>query len=147
MEQTRGATPADLGVIGGYFLLVLAVGLWSLRRGNRGTISGFFLAGRSMSWGPVSGGALFASNIGSGHSVGLAGTAAAGGIAVGGFGVERDVPGPAAGLGFRPHLPAGGGVDDAAVPGEAVRGGRIRLYLALLSLGLYVATKISVGHL
>ncbi|KFV71066.1 Sodium/glucose cotransporter 2, partial [Dryobates pubescens] len=50
----------------------------------RGTVSGYFLAGRSMAWGPV-GASLFASNIGSGHFVGLAGTGAAGGIAVGGF--------------------------------------------------------------
>ncbi|XP_068024171.1 sodium/glucose cotransporter 2-like isoform X2 [Melanerpes formicivorus] len=115
--------PWDLGVIGGYFGLVLAIGLWSLRRGGRGTVSGYFLAGRSMAWGPV-GASLFASNIGSGHFVGLAGTGAAGGIAVGGF--EWSVSTMPEYLGLR------------------FGGSRIRLYLALLSLVLYISTKISV---
>ena len=42
----------------------------------------FFLAGRSMSW-PAIGLSLFVSNIGSEHMLGLAGSAAASGIAVG----------------------------------------------------------------
>lgn len=53
-------------------------------RTNRGSVDGFFLAGRDMIWFPV-GASLFSSNIGSGHFVGLAGTGAAAGIAVGGF--------------------------------------------------------------
>lgn len=53
-------------------------------RTNRGTVGGYFLAGRSMVWWPV-GASLFASNIGSGHFVGLAGTGAASGLAVAGF--------------------------------------------------------------
>ncbi|XP_015706231.1 sodium/glucose cotransporter 2-like [Coturnix japonica] len=76
--------PWDLGVLGGYFLCVFAVGLWSLRRSSRSSVTGYFLAGRKMGWAAV-GSSLFASNIGSGHFVGLAGTAAASGIAVGGF--------------------------------------------------------------
>uniref|UniRef100_A0A3B3U4J2 Sodium/glucose cotransporter 1 n=1 Tax=Poecilia latipinna TaxID=48699 RepID=A0A3B3U4J2_9TELE len=53
-------------------------------RTNRSTVGGFFLAGRKMVWWPI-GASLFASNIGSGHFVGIAGTAAASGIAIGGF--------------------------------------------------------------
>ncbi|KAM8871642.1 sodium/glucose cotransporter 1-like [Synchiropus picturatus] len=53
-------------------------------RTNRSTVGGFFLAGRSMVWWPI-GASLFASNIGSGHFVGIAGTAAASGLATGGF--------------------------------------------------------------
>ncbi|XP_036923146.1 sodium/glucose cotransporter 2 isoform X6 [Sturnira hondurensis] len=45
--------PADILVIAAYFLLVLGVGLWSMCRTNRGTVSGYFLAGRSMVWWPV----------------------------------------------------------------------------------------------
>ncbi|MEQ2248451.1 Sodium/glucose cotransporter 1 [Ilyodon furcidens] len=53
-------------------------------RTNRSTVGGFFLAGRSMVWWPI-GASLFASNIGSVHFVGIAGTAAAAGIAICGF--------------------------------------------------------------
>ncbi|CAB1348757.1 unnamed protein product [Coregonus sp. 'balchen'] len=75
---------SDIFVIIGYFILVIGVGVWSMFRTNRGTVGGYFLAGRTMTWWPV-GASLFASNIGSGHFVGLAGTGAASGIAVGGF--------------------------------------------------------------
>ncbi|TRY65300.1 hypothetical protein DNTS_015451 [Danionella cerebrum] len=76
--------PADISVIVIYFLVVLAVGIWAMVRTNRATVGGFFLAGRSMVWWPI-GASLFASNIGSGHFVGIAGTGAAAGIAIGGF--------------------------------------------------------------
>ncbi|KAA3675263.1 solute carrier family 5 (sodium/myo-inositol cotransporter), member 3 [Paragonimus westermani] len=51
---------------------------------QRGTVSGFFLAGRFMTWIPI-GASLFASNIGSEHFIGLAGSGAASGIGVGAF--------------------------------------------------------------
>uniref|UniRef100_A0A8U7N5C9 Sodium/mannose cotransporter SLC5A10 n=1 Tax=Corvus moneduloides TaxID=1196302 RepID=A0A8U7N5C9_CORMO len=53
-------------------------------RVNRNTVSGYFLAGRDMAWWPI-GASLFASSEGSGLFLGLAGTGAAGGIAVAGF--------------------------------------------------------------
>ena len=55
-----------------YFVLVVFVGVIALFRKNRGTVSGYFLAGRFMWWLPV-GASLFASNIGSEHFIGLAG--------------------------------------------------------------------------
>ncbi|GFR75006.1 sodium/glucose cotransporter [Elysia marginata] len=70
----------DWIVIGGYFIAVIAVGLISSCR-NRGSVGGYFLAGRSMHWIPV-GASLFASNIGSGHFVGLAGSGASSGIGI-----------------------------------------------------------------
>ena len=51
---------------------------------DRSNLNGFFLAGRDITWFPV-GASLFSSNIGSGSFVGLAGTGAAAGIAVGAF--------------------------------------------------------------
>uniref|UniRef100_A0A668TXY0 Sodium/glucose cotransporter 1 n=1 Tax=Oreochromis aureus TaxID=47969 RepID=A0A668TXY0_OREAU len=45
---------ADISVIVVYFLVVLAVGVWSMVHTNRSTVGGFFLAGRSMVWWPVS---------------------------------------------------------------------------------------------
>ncbi|KAG8521246.1 Solute carrier family 5 member 4, partial [Galemys pyrenaicus] len=72
--------PADISVIVIYFIVVMIVGLWAMMRTNRGTVGGFFLAGRDMVWWTM-GASLFASNIGSSHFVGLAGTGAATGIA------------------------------------------------------------------
>ncbi|KAI3352489.1 hypothetical protein L3Q82_005440 [Scortum barcoo] len=75
---------SDIIVIATYFLLNLAVGIWSSCKVSRNTLSGYFLAGRDMAWWPI-GASLFASSEGSGLFIGLAGTGAAGGIAVTGF--------------------------------------------------------------
>ncbi|XP_051009217.1 solute carrier family 5 member 4-like [Acomys russatus] len=72
---------ADISVIVIYFIVVLAVGLWSMAKSNRGTVGGFFLAGRDVAWW-LMGASLFATNIGSNHFVAMAGTGAASGIAV-----------------------------------------------------------------
>ncbi|XP_067912088.1 sodium/myo-inositol cotransporter 2 isoform X3 [Heterodontus francisci] len=72
---------ADIVVLVIYLLFVLAVGLWSMHRTKRNTVKGYFLAGKNMVWWPI-GASLFASNVGSGHFIGLAGTGAASGIAV-----------------------------------------------------------------
>src|SRR3954468_2164573 len=73
----------DLAVIGGYFLILLGIGLWAARREKK-ISSDYFLAGRDVGWLAV-GASLVASNIGSEHLVGLAGTGAASGLAVGHF--------------------------------------------------------------
>ncbi|XP_023234658.1 sodium/myo-inositol cotransporter-like [Centruroides sculpturatus] len=80
-------TTWDIVVVVIYFLLVLATGFYSMCRANRATVSGYFLAGRFMFWLPV-GASLFASNIGSEHFIGLAGSGAAAGIGVGAFEVN-----------------------------------------------------------
>lgn len=51
---------------------------------KRNTVDSYFLAGRQMNWLFV-GASLFASNIGSEHFIGLAGSGAASGISVGAF--------------------------------------------------------------
>ncbi|VDH92467.1 solute carrier family 5 (sodium/glucose cotransporter), member 9 [Mytilus galloprovincialis] len=71
----------DYVTIAVYFGIVLAVGLWSTFRPNRGNVTGYFLAGKSMHWIPV-GASIYASNIGAPMFIGLAGTAAASGLAV-----------------------------------------------------------------
>ena len=53
-------------------------------RSKRSSVGGYFLASRSMNFVLV-GASLFASNIGSGHFIGLAGTGAASGIGISGF--------------------------------------------------------------
>ncbi|XP_064164359.1 sodium/glucose cotransporter 1 [Anguilla rostrata] len=134
--------PADISVIVIYFLVVLAVGIWAMLSTNRGTVGGFFLAGRSMVWWPI-GASLFASNIGSGHFVGLAGTGAAAGIAIGGFEWNALVVVVILGWLFVPIYIKAGVVTMPEYLKKRFGGQRIRIYLSVLSLLLYVFTKIS----
>ncbi|XP_043114515.1 sodium/glucose cotransporter 2 [Puntigrus tetrazona] len=135
--------PADISVIVGYFLVVIAVGIWSTFRTNRGTVGGYFLAGRTMVWWPV-GTSLFASNIGSGHFVGLAGTAAASGIAVGGFEWNALFIVLLLGWVFVPVYLTAGVITMPQYLKKRFGGTRISLYLSVISLFLYIFTKISV---
>src|SRR5881296_2958057 len=73
----------DILVIAGYFLILLGIGYWAARR-EKNVSADYFLASRDVGWLAV-GASLFASNIGSEHLVGLAGTGAASGLAVGHF--------------------------------------------------------------
>src|SRR6185436_2920820 len=73
----------DFLVIAGYFLVLLGISWWAARK-EKAVSSDYFLAGRDVGWLAV-GASLFASNIGSEHLVGLAGSGAAGGLAVGHF--------------------------------------------------------------
>lgn len=68
----------DWVVLGLYFLALVAVAAWVLRQKQKDT-SDYFLAGRSVGW-FVIGASIFASNIGSEHVVGLAGTGAESGM-------------------------------------------------------------------
>ncbi|XP_012697786.1 sodium/glucose cotransporter 1 isoform X2 [Clupea harengus] len=134
--------PADISVIVVYFIVVLAVGIWAMLSTSRGTVGGFFLAGRSMVWWPI-GASLFASNIGSGHFVGIAGTAAATGIAIGGFEWNALVIVIVLGWLFVPIYIKAGVVTMPEYLKKRFGGQRIRIYLSVLSLVLYVFTKIS----
>ena len=73
----------DLLVIGAYFCILLGISWWSAMK-KKDESADYFLAGRDIGWLAV-GASLFASNIGSEHLVGLAGTGAASGLAVGHF--------------------------------------------------------------
>ncbi|XP_038618675.1 sodium/glucose cotransporter 1 [Tachyglossus aculeatus] len=120
----------------------MAVGLWAMLSTNRGTVGGFFLAGRSMVWWPI-GASLFASNIGSGHFVGLAGTGAAAGIAIGGFEWNALVLVVILGWVFVPIYIKAGVVTMPEYLKKRFGGQRIQIYLSVLSLLLYIFTKIS----
>ncbi|KAG8455837.1 hypothetical protein GDO86_001873 [Hymenochirus boettgeri] len=89
------------------------------------------------------GASLFASNIGSGHFVGLAGTAAAGGIVIGGFEWNALVMVVILGWIFVPIYVKAGVVTMPEYLRKRFGGDRIRIYLSVLSLLLYVFTKIS----
>lgn len=137
------SNPADISIIVGYFIVVISVGVWSMFRTNRGTVGGYFLAGRTMTWWPV-GASLFASNIGSGHFVGLAGTGAAGGIAVGGFEWSALFIVLLLGWLFVPVYLTAGVITMPQYLKKRFGGTRISLYLSVISLLLYILTKISV---
>ncbi|XP_014876322.1 sodium/glucose cotransporter 1-like, partial [Poecilia latipinna] len=139
---TRINNAADISVIVIYFLVVLAVGVIAMVRTNRSTVGGFFLAGRSMVWWPI-GASLFASNIGSGHFVGIAGTAAASGIAIGGFEWNALFIVVILGWLFVPIYIKAGVVTMPEYLKKRFGGRRISIYLSVLSLFLYVFTKIS----
>ncbi|KAK1339991.1 hypothetical protein QTO34_018555 [Cnephaeus nilssonii] len=127
----------DIGVLVVYFVFVVGVGVWSSIRASRGTIGGYFLAGRSMTWWPI-GASLMSSNVGSGLFIGLAGTGAAGGLAVGGFEwnvrelARRLLRDTEAGVVTMPQYLK-----------KRFGGQRIQVYMSVLSLILYIFTKIS----
>jgi SSS family solute:Na+ symporter len=68
----------DWVVLGGYFFILFAVAIWVIIQKNKNT-EDYFLAGRNVGW-FVIGASIFASNIGSEHVVGLAGTGAESGM-------------------------------------------------------------------
>jgi len=73
-------TTLDWIVIGVYFAGLLGLAAWVIRK-NRDTVDDYFLAGHNLSWWVV-GASIFASNIGSEHLVGLAGSGATDGVAM-----------------------------------------------------------------
>ncbi len=72
-------TALDGAMIGLYFALIAGVVWWSSRQQK--TAEDYFLAGRNVGWFAI-GGSIFASNIGSDHIVGLAGSGATTGMAM-----------------------------------------------------------------
>ncbi len=72
--------PIDWIVIAGYFLIIIGLALWVIKK-RQNTTTDYFLAGRHLGWFIV-GASIFASNIGSEHLVGLAGSGATDGVAM-----------------------------------------------------------------
>ena len=86
---------------------------------------------------------LFSSNIGSGHFIGIAGTAAANGLAVGAFEWNAMIVLLILGWIFLPVYVAAGISTMPEYLLERFGGQRIRSFLAVLSIFLYIFTKIS----
>src|SRR5579864_7970875 len=78
----RVLAPLDLGIIGVYFLIVFCIGLYFARKER--TSTDYFLASRDIGWFFI-GASLFVSNISTEHFIGLAGSGATTGLAVGHF--------------------------------------------------------------
>src|SRR5262250_1893962 len=72
----------DIAIIAAYFVVVFGIGLYFSRKER--TSEDYFLASRDIGWFFV-GASLFVSNISTEHFIGLAGTGASSGLAVGHF--------------------------------------------------------------
>lgn len=78
MNSTLGTL--DWIAIGAYFALLAGVAVWVINQREE-TAQDYFLAGRNLGWWVI-GASIFASNIGSEHIVGLAGSGAKDGVAL-----------------------------------------------------------------
>ncbi|XP_061857373.1 sodium/myo-inositol cotransporter [Colius striatus] len=134
---------ADIAIVALYFVLVIAIGFFAMWKNNRSTVSGYFLAGRSMTWVAI-GASLFVSNIGSEHFIGLAGSGAASGFAVGAWEFNALMLLQLLGWVFVPVYIRSGVYTMPEYLSKRFGGHRIQIYFAALSLILYIFTKLSV---
>lgn len=79
---TKSLTGLDIGIIAVYFVIIFGIGLYFARKGRNSV--DYFLAGRNVGWFAI-GASLFVSNISTEHFIGLAGSGATSGLAVGHF--------------------------------------------------------------
>src|SRR5262249_1821777 len=78
----KALTGIDIAVIAVYFLVIFAIGFYFARKER--TSTDYFLASRNVGWFAI-GASLFVSNISTEHFIGLAGSGATSGLAVGHF--------------------------------------------------------------
>ncbi|XP_062038106.1 solute carrier family 5 member 4-like [Lepus europaeus] len=133
---------ADISVLVVYFIVVMAVGMWATLKTNRSTVREFFLAGRDVAWWPI-GASLFASNISSGHFVGLAGTAAASGIAIATFEWNALLLLLVLGWVFVPIYIKAGVMTMPEYLKKRFGGKRLQVYLSVISIFISVVLRIS----
>lgn len=141
--MVHGLEAADIAVVALYFILVLVTGFFAMWKANRSTVSGYFLAGRSMTW-IVIGASLFVSNIGSEHFIGLAGSGAASGFAVGAWEFNALLLLQLLGWVFVPVYIHSGVYTMPEYLSKRYGGNRLKVYFAFLSVLLYIFTKLSV---
>lgn len=138
----------DLLVVLAYFLLILFIAFWVVRKDRRKgqksfeTSEEYFLGGRDMGW-FVIGASLFASNIGSEHLVGLAGQGASGDFVAAQFEILASLILLLLGWLFVPFY-LKSGVFTMPEFLEMRYNSAARNYLSWVSIVAYVLTKISV---
>lgn len=126
-----------------YFVAVFGVAFGIGRKeSTTETSAGYFLAGRNAGW-FVIGASLFASNIGAEHIIGLAGTGADSGVAVGQFEILASLILLILGWVFVPFY-LKSGVFTMPEFLERRYNETARWYLALISIVGYILTKISI---
>ncbi len=131
----------DAFIIFAYFAAVFAVGFYHSR--NKNTTTEYFLAGKHIGWFAV-GATLFATNIGSEHVVGLAGSGASSGFAVGCYEWSASFCLLLLGWIFIPQYLRSGVFTMPEYLEKRFSPG-CRWYLTTVSLLAYVLTKISVA--
>ena len=131
----------DWFIIAGYFIILFGIAFWVIRRRQKNT-EDYFLAGRNVGWFVV-GASIFASNIGSEHVVGLAGTGAATGMPMAHFELHAWIV-LLMGWVFLPFY-ARSGVFTMPEFLERRFNSRARWFLSIFSLVGYVMTKVSVS--
>lgn len=131
----------DWIVIGVYFLGVFGIAWWVIRQKQKSSAD-YFLAGRNMGWFVV-GASLFASNIGSEHLIGLAGTGAENGVVFGQFELQASIILLLLGWVFVPFYMR---ASIYTMPEFLERrySPVVRWYLSIISVVGYILTKVSV---
>src|SRR5437667_3827780 len=81
-QATANLAGIDIAIIVAYFLLIFCIGFYFARKER--TSTDYFLASRNVGWFAI-GASLFVSNISTEHFIGLAGSGATSGLAVGHF--------------------------------------------------------------
>ena len=133
--------PIDITILALYFAVVFGIGAYFFRRAK--TSKSYFLADRSVGWVAV-GASLFASNISSEHFIGLAGSGASSGLAVGSFEWLAVFMSMILAWVFVPFY-LRSGVYTMPEFLERRYGPACRWYLTTVSVIAYVVTKISVS--
>ena len=136
-----GFAKLDWAIIGLYFAVVFAIVWWVVRKKQKSSVD-YFLAGRHMGW-FVIGASLFASNIGSEHLVGLAGSGADSGVAMAHYELHAWLL-LVLGWVFVPFY-CRSGVFTMPEFLEKRYGSGSRWFLSLVSLISYILTKVSVA--
>ncbi|NGP88873.1 sodium:solute symporter [Fodinibius halophilus] len=133
----------DIVTIGVYFLIVFAIAWWaSHRERSQNESTDYFLAGRDVGWFVV-GASLFASNIGSEHLIGLAGSGFAEGVPVAQYEILAGIALLMLGWIFVPFY-LKSNVSTMPEFLERRYDTKSRMYLSVVSIIGYVLTKISV---
>ncbi|KAI3389140.1 hypothetical protein SNEBB_006085 [Seison nebaliae] len=135
---------ADWIVLAIYFAVLTVIGVGTSCIGRKkDTVNSYFLAGQSMTFLPI-GTSLFVSNIGSGHFIGLAGAGAASGIGVASFDLISIFLLLLLGWAFVPKYLKEQIYTTPEYVSKKFGRERIRIYLSIISILLYIFTKISV---
>tara|TARA_A100001388_G_scaffold178193_1_gene133349 strand:+ start:1200 stop:2882 length:1683 start_codon:yes stop_codon:yes gene_type:complete len=130
----------DWVVLGIYFLILIVVAVWVALQRNKNT-EDYFLAGRNVGW-FVIGASIFASNIGSEHVVGLAGTGFSSGTPLAHYELHAWIV-LLLGWLFLPFYMRSGAFTMPEFL-EKRFDSRSRWFLSVFSLLAYVLTKVSV---
>ncbi|MBO0723458.1 MAG: sodium:solute symporter [Blastocatellia bacterium] len=139
--NTARLVPVDYLVLALYFVVIFAIGYYFSRKER--TTTDYFLASRDVAWWAI-GASLFSSNIGSEHFIGLSGTGAASGLAVGHFEWLSSIIVLILGWVFVPFY-LRSNVYTMPEFLERRYSSACRVYLASISLIAYIFTKIAVS--